>query len=414
MLQQKKMLNWLVIVMVISLAMFMALGCGGGGGGGDSNNQSDQGNNDDNSGNDNDNSGGDNAGNDCVSVISDDFSGALSDNWVSGTNSLKNESGPTVAIDSERVAFTQQYDYIESLAAVSGDFDLSMEVMRESGSNQCADYFIELVALNGLGATMRFSYGMQRRESINIGAPPVTDQSNAWDCIHDGDYLQEIDSDGESKGTLVFTYQDGAIELAFTNDEGATISTLGVPVDAFSSTKIRIWAVGGEGSPRYIDNIELCALSADDGASNDGSGDNSGDSGSGSGDCSNSSITLTIDGETETLSLIGFNGFESDLDGNLYSCAWNTDPSEDQIAISGIPADLMDGTTLVMSDNDPSHLSLIWNNDAYFPTDFSMTFDTWDGPGGNANGTLSGAFYNLPLDRTITLTDVSFCAPIVE
>ena len=133
----------------------------------------------------------------------------------------------------------------------------------------------------------------------------------------------------------------------------------------------------------------------------------------GDGQCENSTITLTIDGETETLSLVAFQGFEIGADG-LYTCAWHSDSSQDQLLLSGISASTTDGTTYVYSNSDPSHVSLIWNLNAYYPTDFSITFSKWEGAGGIARGTVSATLYNLPLDSTITITDVEFCAPIAD
>lgn len=134
----------------------------------------------------------------------------------------------------------------------------------------------------------------------------------------------------------------------------------------------------------------------------------------GSGTCDNSDITLTIGNDTETLSLLiagGFSGFERGTS-DQYSCVWNSDDS--QLLINGLSGTITDGTTFVMSDSDPSHLSLIWNSNIYILTDFTLTFTTWDGPGGDAIGKLSATFQSFPLNETITITDVELCAPIVD
>lgn len=138
--------------------------------------------------------------------------------------------------------------------------------------------------------------------------------------------------------------------------------------------------------------------------------------GFGQGACEDSTITLAIDGETETLSLISYQGFERGFDG-LYSCAWNSwngESSEDQVLVTGISQGVAAGTSFVMSNSDPSHVSLIWNNNAYIPLSFTITFTTWEGTGGIAGGTISATLFNAPLGKTITLTDVKFCAPVVD
>ncbi|MCD6217054.1 hypothetical protein J7L05_04225 [bacterium] len=190
-------------------------------------------------------------------LLSDDFSGSLSANWTTGTNSNQNSGGPSVAIVDGQVSFSQQYDYIETRDSFSNDFVITFDVSRKAGSHQCADYYIELVSVGAPAGIMRFRYGLDAKESINIGTPPTLNTAKNWDCIRDPNHLRELDHNGVSEGKIKFEYKDSKIQMSFTNDEGNTVTTSWVPVSEFNETKVRIWGVGGKNSQRYVDNFVI-------------------------------------------------------------------------------------------------------------------------------------------------------------
>lgn len=210
---------------------------------------------------------------DTTILLSDNFSGSLSDNWSTGTNSRQNPGGPTVAIVDEQVCFSQKYDYIETRDSFSDDFVITFDVIRKAGSHGCADYYIELASVGAPAGIMRFRYGTDAKESINIGTPPTLDTRKNWNCIREGNYLRELNHNGVSEGTIKFEHKDNKVQMSFTNDEGNTITTSWVTIDEFDETKIRIWGIGGRGSQRYVDNFVISTdapvVDPDPGTNND-------------------------------------------------------------------------------------------------------------------------------------------------
>ena len=216
---------------------------------------------------------------DCkVQLLDDNFSGSLSTNWITGTNTLNNPGGPTVAIDNQEVLFSQNYDYIETKKAFSGNFQVQANLKRSAGagSTQCASFYVELLGLDGVSAIMRFRYGLDAMESINIGKPPVSGQSRAHDCIRDdASYLEEIDHAGDLEGLLTLTYNNGSVQVSWTNSAGTTIETLAMSAGTFASSKVRIWGLSGH----RIEHVKICGLDDNAGAGdgdtgNGGTGDN--------------------------------------------------------------------------------------------------------------------------------------------
>lgn len=190
-------------------------------------------------------------------LLNDDFSGSLGTNWITGTNSNRNSSGPTVAIVDQQLVFSQPYDYIETRRSFDGDFEISFDVMRNAGSHPCADYYVELVSAGAPAGMMRFRYGTDAKESINIGIPPTRNTTKNWDCIRDPKYLRELNHSGRSEGRLQFELKDNRVQLSYTDDEGETIATSWVSSGSSENTKVRIWGLGGKGSQRYIDNVVI-------------------------------------------------------------------------------------------------------------------------------------------------------------
>lgn len=198
-------------------------------------------------------------------VLSDDFSGILGANWLAGTNALYNPGGPTIAIDHEVLVATQEYDFIETKQSFSGDvLRVEVDLSRLEGSNQCLDFAIELTGLPDYSGIVRLSYGLQKFDSINVGiGPKIVGNSTTWDCIYEGSYGIETASAVPHQGTAVLQYDRGNISFSWTNDLGVTINTPTIATGVtLSGSTVRIWADGGAGSPRYIDNVKVYADSA--------------------------------------------------------------------------------------------------------------------------------------------------------
>jgi hypothetical protein len=140
---------------------------------------------------------------------------------------------------------------------------------------------VELVGLDGVSAIMRFRYGLDAKESINIGKPPVSGQTRAHDCIRDDPrYLKELDHVGDLKGLLTLTYNNGNVQVSWKNSEGETITTLQMMAGTFTSSKVRIWGLAGH----RIEYVRICGLDDDAGTGDGGTGDNGdGDNGDGNG-----------------------------------------------------------------------------------------------------------------------------------
>lgn len=200
------------------------------------------------------------AGDTCEFLLDDDFSRSLDAHWQRGTNAKKNPAGPTVRAEQGSLVFSQHYDYIETKESVSGDFDVEVfGIARSAGSNQCADLYIELVAAPDEAGIFRFSYGTDKKESINIGKGPRGDQVRGWSCIRDAPHLKELDARGESKGRLRLEHKNRRVRLSYTDSASRTISTPWVSVPDFEATKLRIWGLGGKGSKRSVDRIKICS-----------------------------------------------------------------------------------------------------------------------------------------------------------
>jgi hypothetical protein len=201
-----------------------------------------------------------------ATVFTDDFSSGLA-NWTAGTNTGINPGGPDVDVVNEEAAFSQGYDYIETNTSFGDSFEISMQVRRTAGSAQNFDFAVEIVEAPDFSGLIRFQYGLNDTFMINIGtAPSTTNGSQTGDEIEscDPDFQQTLDRNGEDRiGTITYTYAKGVMKFAFTHNTLGTIETPWVNTGAtFSSTTIRIWAMGsgssGDGT-RLLDNVSIDA-----------------------------------------------------------------------------------------------------------------------------------------------------------
>lgn len=189
-------------------------------------------------------------------LFEDDFSDNLS-KWNIGTNTEQNPGGAAdVVINAEKQCqFNQLYDYIETKTEFTGDLTLIFDIARISGSPNCGTLWIQLTGDPDMGGIFRFRYGIDNRESINLGTQPSPSAApGTWNCIDDGSYLKDINEPGgDSKGTLTFAYSNGKIKMEYLDDEGNRIETSQASVASFETTKIRLWGTG----VNVIDNVYI-------------------------------------------------------------------------------------------------------------------------------------------------------------
>ena len=189
-------------------------------------------------------------------VFSDDFSGGLSANWTTGTNTAVN-SAPTVGVSGGRVEWTNGWDYIETKASYSGNFRVEVDVQRIQGSVACKDFVIEFVNARGAAGALRLQYGSINKDSINLGQGPSLDsESDGYEgvCIDDNTgYQKEMSATSTHTGVATLTYADGKIKFGFLSSAG-TIETPWKTVGAMDATKIRIWATTDS---RFVDEVRV-------------------------------------------------------------------------------------------------------------------------------------------------------------
>ena len=195
-------------------------------------------------------------------IFEDNFSGSLSTNWQTGTNTALNSGGPTVAIDRGRVTWTQGWDYIETKQTFSGNLRIEVDLERTSGSVQCKDFVIELTQAPAATGILRLQYGSYALDSISVGEGPLTDSIGAgWRgiCINDGgSYLTEMPTVTPHVGKGIITYQDQNMILGFENYDAEKIEAPSIYVGDIGGSKIRIW---GTSKFRYVDAVRVYDLS---------------------------------------------------------------------------------------------------------------------------------------------------------
>jgi hypothetical protein len=204
-----------------------------------------------------------------ATVFEDYFDSGLG-NWTVGVNTVLNTTpilnpgGEYVSVVNGEAAFNNGYSYIETNTSFGDSFEVSMQVRRTSGSNQNFDFLVEIVEVPEYSGMMRFQYGTDDVFIINVGAAPSISGSEAGDAVAacNPDFQQTLDRNGEDQvGTMTYTYSEGAMKFAFTHETLGTIETPWINTGVtFSSTTIRIWAMGSGASgngTRLIDNVRI-------------------------------------------------------------------------------------------------------------------------------------------------------------
>ena len=187
--------------------------------------------------------------------VRDDFSNGLA-HWETGKHPKTRSGKPVeVAVKEGQVVFPQHYEFIVTRDEVEGDFEFSFDVLSSGSTPQMANLWVQLTAAPELGGIFRFRYGMDARESINLGLPPMESSNpGQWDGLDDGDYLRDLtDISKPEQGRITFTYRGGKVRMSYTNDLGQMIETPFVATTAFDATRIKIW--GNRGTA--IDNVKL-------------------------------------------------------------------------------------------------------------------------------------------------------------
>ncbi len=193
-----------------------------------------------------------------ATVLDDDFSTGLG-NWTTGTNTFINTSS-SVSIVNSRVEFDQQYDYIQSKSTFTGDFSVSVELGKVSGSDQCLDFIIELVGAPQTSGLLRLRYGIHNYYSINLGQASTLTTNDTGNCVDDAELhnLKEMGTSGSPyKGTATLTYKLGSIKFSFTHSTLGKIETAWVSVGDLGATAVRIWGCGANNAERYVDHVKI-------------------------------------------------------------------------------------------------------------------------------------------------------------
>ena len=214
-------------------------------------------------------------------VLTDGFDGSISDNWTTGRAAGLNPTNVTFAIDelqtldsvdypgntNKVLIWDQEYDYIETKATYGSDVMVTFDVWGPNGTRGQGDFWIELTALTNNAdyhsGIFGFRYGALRGDSINIGrAPDVGDYTTVEGVTEPvPSYFKDISTDDPREGTVSFICNNGAVQMRFEDEVGGVINSDWVPVNDFTTTKIRIWGYGGSGSERAIDNVRIYAPS---------------------------------------------------------------------------------------------------------------------------------------------------------
>ncbi len=197
-----------------------------------------------------------------ATVFEDDFSSGLT-NWTTGTNSIKNPGGATVGVASGRVNYYQQYDFIETKASYSGDFEIQFEVERTTGSVGCMDFIVEFVTEPEHSGILRLRYGTTDKYQINIGQAPTLTTSDYGNCVDDPElyHLQEMATSGIPYiGVATLSCKDDSVKFSFEHATLGKIETPWVDTGDIGSTTIRIWAMGSDdqgAATRFVDNVRV-------------------------------------------------------------------------------------------------------------------------------------------------------------
>jgi hypothetical protein len=193
-------------------------------------------------------------------ILSDDFSGNFTDNWIPGMAADQNGTH-ALSIEDGELVWVQQYDYIESKALFGNNLKVEFDYRAGPGSIQAGEFWVELVALTDAGeytaGIYRSQYGLENYHAVNIGRAPLPSDSTVRDKILDPPYLQTMEPGNPRQGKITFTYKDQQVQMQFENADQETVTTGWVNTGDFSQTKIRIWGMGGSGGPRYIDNVKI-------------------------------------------------------------------------------------------------------------------------------------------------------------
>lgn len=84
-----------------------------------------------------------------------------------------------------------------------------------------------------------------------VGAVCLTDPENVVDSV-DGSQV--------NRGTASYTFQNGKIQFAFTNDDGTLLESNEIQVGDYQTSKLRFNIAAFADSPRFIDNVRVVAL----------------------------------------------------------------------------------------------------------------------------------------------------------
>jgi hypothetical protein len=99
-------------------------------------------------------------------ILSDDFSGNLTDNWIPGMAADQNGTH-ALSIEDGELVWVQQYDYIESKALFGNNLKVEFDYRAGPGSIQAGEFWVELVALTDAGEYRRYLQVTIRKSELS-------------------------------------------------------------------------------------------------------------------------------------------------------------------------------------------------------------------------------------------------------
>lgn len=176
----------------------------------------------------------------------DDFEGGDFDTkWT--------HSDTGIGVVDGRVRATDNGRFIETKQEFQGPLRVEFDVQKVGVQNHsCWDYFVRLTALpNARGVLLFDNGGIDGATVDTVGTVCLTDPENVVDSV-DGSQV--------NRGTASYTFQNGKIQFAFTNDDGTLLESNEIQVGDYQTSKLRFNIAAFADSPRFLDNVRVVAL----------------------------------------------------------------------------------------------------------------------------------------------------------
>jgi hypothetical protein len=179
-------------------------------------------------------------------LFSDDFERDDFDTkWTYSSTGIGVVDGRVRAADNGR--------FIETKQEFQGPLRVEFDVEKTGLQNHvCWDYIVRLTALPNARGVLLFDHG---------GVDGVTVDTVAAVCLTDPEnVVDSVDGSEVNRGTATYTFQDGMLQFAFTNEDGATLESSTLYVGDYETSKLRFNIAAFADSPRFLDNVRVFAL----------------------------------------------------------------------------------------------------------------------------------------------------------